>query len=522
MPRTLARAKGERIRRLWLAPGLSLALGLGCRGACEGRPVRDGGGAPRPEAAAEATDAEAGDGALAPRLAALVLALGGPGEDRALDVAAHEDGSFTVTGGFQGEVDLDPGPGTAAATSRGVVDAFVLRLGADGDHLWSRAFGGPGLDEGQAVAPRPGGGAAVVLSFQGSLDVDPGDGVDERSSAGDVDALLLLLGGRGEVEAALRVGGPGADRLSDVAVGPDGGVAVVGSFQGTVDLDLGEAVDERRSAGLDDGLVLSLDREGRTRWIRTLSGPGLVRPSAVAVGADGAVFVTGLFTETVDLDPGDEVDARSSAGRSDLFVLALDAEGRARWGRTLGGEGADFGESIAATADGGAVAVGRWRGTVDLDPGPERDERSAAGRTDGLALRLDAAGVARWVRAFGGPGLDVASSVAVAPDGSVAITGGCEGEVDMDPGGAGLHRTAAGGLDGFVLRLDGSGVTVSALLAGGDLEDRLAAAAFGPDGTLVVAGHLRGASRLSSGRAIAPPGERADIAVLTFPDDPSR
>ncbi len=47
-------------------------------------------------------------------------------------------GDVLVTGSFSGAVDLG---GNTPATSAGPADIFVVKLGPDGSHLWSKAYG---------------------------------------------------------------------------------------------------------------------------------------------------------------------------------------------------------------------------------------------------------------------------------------------------------------------------------------------------------------------------------------------
>jgi len=344
-----------------------------CDGACSrpARPVGDAAqDAPEPDGG-PARDGGDGDDPPPPARP-LALAFGGPGEDRAHAVDVARDGAVVVVGGFQGEVDLDPGAATELAVARGVVDAFVLRVAADGTHLWSRTFGGPGLDEARAVAVAHDGSSFVAGVFQGTMDLDPGPEDAERTSQGDVDIFVTRLDERGEATFGLSLGGPGSDHAHGVAVTEGGGALVVGRFQGTVDFDPGEETTELRSAGLDDAFVLALAPSGQLRWARAISGPGLVQARSVAVRPDGTAVVTGLFTDRVDLDPGEDTLEQTSAGRSDVFVVALDREGALLWACAFGGAEADYG--LASGPGSGPPVAGariRWGlGSLRGDPLP--------------------------------------------------------------------------------------------------------------------------------------------------------
>ena len=97
-------------------------------------------------------------------------------------VATFEDGSFVVTGGFEGSATF--GSGEAGATtlvSEGFEDIFLARYHADGRLAWARRAGGPdqGFDgEGDYsddVATFPDGSCVITGRFQGTANFGRGE-----------------------------------------------------------------------------------------------------------------------------------------------------------------------------------------------------------------------------------------------------------------------------------------------------------------------------------------------------------
>jgi hypothetical protein len=74
------------------------------------------------------------------------LSFGSFDDDNGNGVAVDAAGNVLVTGGFSNFFDFDPGPGTAFECSNGGQDAFVLKLDADGNYLWSIAYGDTSQD----------------------------------------------------------------------------------------------------------------------------------------------------------------------------------------------------------------------------------------------------------------------------------------------------------------------------------------------------------------------------------------
>jgi len=82
----------------------------------------------------------------------------------------------------------------------------------------------------------------------------------------------------------------------------------------------------------------------------------------------------------------------------------------AKWVKILSGHKGDVISSIVVTPDGGFAVAGSA-------------ESKGAGKKDAWVRRLDSKGKLLWSNAFGGPKMDWAKSIAVLPDGGLAVAG---------------------------------------------------------------------------------------------------
>lgn len=350
-------------------------------------------------------------------------ALGGADRESATGIAVDQDSNSYVAGTFEGQPAFD----AVHLKSAGQTDVFVARLDPDAHVVWAVAVGGPGADEGRGIAVSPAGDVYVTGFFSGTVDFDPGPGRTELTSAGSSDAFLLRLNPRGELVWARRLGGKLGDVGLRVAVGADA-VWVTGYFQGAIDLPAtappsAAAAPRLESAGGTDAFVAKLDLDGRLLWAQRIGGARDDQGRGVAAGRSGEVWVAGNFEAAPTLGPeGGSLDFQS-AGRSDVFLLRLDAAGRLLWSGRIGGEGADACEGIAATPAGGAAVVGEFTGTADLDPGPGVQSLASHGSTDAFVLRVDFSGRLLWVHQFGEEGADLGTAVSADRLDSVYATG---------------------------------------------------------------------------------------------------
>jgi hypothetical protein len=379
--------------------------------------------------------------------------LGGPGGDSAEGVSVGTDGNLLVTGWFEGHVDFDPGEGSLVLESAGEQDVFVVSLDEEGTVRWARVFGGAGWDEGHGVVVSSDGEIAVVGSFSGTVDFDPGAGEARRTAAADVDAFVVCLNADGSFRSVATFGGSGADVASSVSVVPGGAWAVAGWFSETVEFQLVGDETSRSSAGFSDVFVLSVDAAGSVGWVWTAGGPLVDQAVAVASESDGALWVTGFFVDRMDVQTQTELVELRAVGRSDVFVARLQATGEPTWATGFGGEAADYGYAVAVSATGDALIAGRFAEAVDLDERRPDAELVSAGRSDAFVVGLGASGALGWARSLGGPGIDVGQAI-VAVDGTAIIVGAFEDEVDF--AGAPVSNAALrarGASDAFVAGL---------------------------------------------------------------------
>lgn len=129
------------------------------------------------------------------------------------------------------------------------------------------------------------------------------------------------------------------------------------------------------------------------------------------------------------------------------------------WAKQLSGNTVDVGSSITTDASGNVYTVGRFSGTIDLDPGTSTFNVTSFSTpaTDIFISKVNANGDFVWGKAIGESGYDMAYDVAVDGGGNVLVTGSFNGTVDFDPSVSVSSLSSNGGYDCFVLKLDASG-----------------------------------------------------------------
>ena len=116
---------------------------------------------------------------------------GGSGWDSAGGLAVDSLNNVYTIGVFVNQVEFDPGGNPAVVTSQGGDDIFLSQFAPDGAFQWVQTWGGSGDDTSYHLAIDGLGQLFSAGSFQGTVDLDPGSGVDNHVSNGGSDAFLI-------------------------------------------------------------------------------------------------------------------------------------------------------------------------------------------------------------------------------------------------------------------------------------------------------------------------------------------
>ncbi len=257
-------------------------------------------------------------------------------------------------------------------------------------------------------------------------------------------------------------GGSGNEFMESISLDQEGNLYSTGYFAGTVDFDPGDDKVELTSNGSWDIFITKMDVAGNFIWAKAIGGILEDYGLNVVPDASGNIFISGVYTGSIDIDPCPDTLLLTSPGIVEAYYAKLDSDGNLIWAKSLTSTGGPFINSMVIDQQGGGdiYAVGRFGGTTDFDPDTSQTFNLTAGFFDIFIMKLDHEGNFLWARSFGGADFDVAYSMALDPSGNgdVYTTGSYRGIVDFDPDTSIVYNlTATGNQNMFLTKLDGDG-----------------------------------------------------------------
>jgi hypothetical protein len=283
-------------------------------------------------------------------------------------------------------------------------DNFYIKLNADGDTVWTKAYGDYTHAESVSEFIRTSDGGYIIV------------GNKARSPYPSLFFMLKLDENCDSVWAVIS-GDPDCQKgAGGIAEAYDNGYVFTGQCSQD---NVGPQI-----------AIIKTSTDGAILWEKYYGLAGTDMGYSI-IRSDGGYMITGVSPSF-----------NNQQFNSDLFLMKTDADGDTVWTKSYGGEQEERGSRIRKTADGGYVAVGY-------------SKSFGGGYTkDWYIVRTNADGDSLWTRVYGSPYEDVALDIKELPDNAgFVVAGGMHyGQWDgcllrLDANGDSLWAIAIGGED---------------------------------------------------------------------------
>jgi len=357
-----------------------------------------------------------------------IKTLGGANAESAYATIQTSDGGYAVAG-------------QTHSYGSTLGDAFIAKYSSTGTLSWTRTWGGTNPDVAFTIIQTDDGGYAIAgstTSFSGSSDAF----VVKYTSTGALSWDKVVDDYNDEYLNAIQQTSDGGFIIAGSGYRPLGsdddmfvakldttGAIVWWNYYGDYDVDQGTTIAETSDggyviaghsysvgAGGGDAYILKLDDYGYGEWGASWGGSSFDSAYSIIQTSDGGYAVTGT--------------TYSYSAAADIFTLKYSLDGTLIWNKVWQGSGggADFGNAIEQTSDGGYAVTGYESNT----------------NANALLIKYNHLGSVIFAKSFGNSGSDIGSQVRQTSDGGYVIAGQTE-------------SFGAGSSDALLLKLDSEG-----------------------------------------------------------------
>ena len=307
---------------------------------------------------------------------------GGLESDKALGVAADNDGNVYICGYFKGTADF----GGTIVTGAGNRDIYIAKYDANGVFQWIRNAGGPGRDEAKSIKCDAAGNIYIAGMYSDATVFGSTTLTTPTTPTGKYyDIFLAKYAPDGALQWVKPAGGDYDDVAWGITMDNAGKIYITGEFNAYA---LFDAI-PLTTTGEANIFVACYDASGNAQWVTQAGGNWIDR--ARGIGTDGTnIFITGQFANTATFGSHTLIGIDSS----EIFMAALNNNGNFLWAKSVGGiadayESLSYesGNAITADASGsvyatGALLDGGIFGTINL---------TAYSRTDAFITKISQA-----------------------------------------------------------------------------------------------------------------------------------
>jgi hypothetical protein len=305
---------------------------------------------------------------------------------------------------------------------------YIIKTDSVASVLWSKIYGGGNDDQAYCIQQTTDGGY-IMAGYTRSFGVQY------------YDACLLKIDARGDTLWLKTYGGLNSEYGNNVIQTKDGGYIMTGYATDSTSM-----------------YIVKTDAQGNLLWQKLVgAGTGVTDGYCIKQTADKGYIITGYGSGFGEVN-------------GDVFLIKTDSLANPVFTKTYGYKGADWGNFMCETTDGGYVIGGSCStDSTGLD-------------VDAYIIKTDANGDTLWTRAYGGPGNDYGQYIQQTTDGGYVLSGYS-------------NSFGAGNYDAFLLKVNANGDTIFAKTFGGTGDDEANTVTQTSDGGYVLTGQTNSYGR---------------------------
>lgn len=210
-------------------------------------------------------------------------AIGGIGADMIESLSLDGNQNIVFTGFFKDLVDFDPGAGMDSLNSGSIIDSYVAKWDAQGNHQWVRHIDGIDSQKAGAVASDSNNDIIVCGWTQDATTFCQGTAFAQTlQPQGGEDIYCAKINEQGDLQWAYLAGGPEFDEPAVLTFDNQNNFYLGGNFRDTADFDFGLGVFNLSTPAnlstaymvrYNSTLITSFEEESNQRYLKVFPNP---------------------------------------------------------------------------------------------------------------------------------------------------------------------------------------------------------------------------------------------------------
>jgi hypothetical protein len=355
----------------------------------------------------------------------------------------------------------------------GITDGLLVKFNSTGVRLWATYYGG-GVEDQLRTVDTDNAGNIYAAGYTTSSSAISTVGSFQFAKSPGIEGFLVKFNSAGIRQWGTYYGSINPDYIYSCKAESSGNVYVAGitvSSSGNYFATAG-AHQSTFGGGTADAFIAKFSSTGARIWSTYYGGIGDEEGSSCTCDNKGSVYLSGCTNNGASsiVTPG--AHQTVAGGLMDAYLVKFDSSGTRVWGTLYGGSSGDRSGSCINDTTGNVYLIGSSRSTgAGVIATSGSHQSTIGGGIDAFCVKFNSSGIRQWGTFYGGNGNDVGTGCATDLNGNIYFCGQTFSGGSIASAAAHQTTFGGGGDDGFIVKLDGTGVRQWGTYYGGNGAD---------------------------------------------------
>lgn len=245
--------------------------------------------------------------------------------DKIGGIAISQNNSIVIAGSYWGNLNFS---GISLETENHPKEGFVSIFSEEGELKWTKTIRGSSSKEITSLTFLENDNLCITGYFSDTLYIDSLTLV----ASGDLDGFYTCMDDFGKLVHLLSFGGSGNVFPQKMVAQDSTSLFIAGNFNGSIKIEKDSISANTRD---DDIFILKVNNKGQKEWLKKAGGVHTDNITSANIDHSGILVLGGTFVGTLTME--NTIALSSDEGFGDGFLLGVSTDGKALWGKKIGG-----------------------------------------------------------------------------------------------------------------------------------------------------------------------------------------